>query len=169
MSNTLNTYVNVPQVRCRAVPPFGNAVKPSSQPALQGPSNQQFIAMLDAFRSSGGLARDQEVAALCKHHGETRLISLAEWIIDRRGISFEWQSKIWFPMFQFDRVDMTLQPGLEESLSELVVAYDDWQIAHWFSLPNPWLADRTPAYTLAAAAPEVRNAARAERYVAAGR
>jgi len=71
-------------------------------------------------------------------------------------------------MFQFNHVDMTRQPGLEDALSELVGACDDWEIAHWFSLPNPWLADCTPADALAAAAPEVLKAARAQRYVAVG-
>jgi hypothetical protein len=59
-------------------------------------------------------------------------------------------------------------PGLENTLAELVVVYDNWQIANWFSQPNLWLADRTPADALAAAAPEVLHAARAERYAAAG-
>jgi hypothetical protein len=81
-------------------------------------------------------------------------------------ISFEWQSKIWLPLFQFNLVDMTLVPGLEDTLAELVVVYDNWQIANWFSLPNLWLADRTPADALAAAASEVLHAARSERHVA---
>jgi hypothetical protein len=134
--------------------------------ALQWQSNQQFIAMLNAYRCSGGLARAQELAAICKSHGEMRSIALVDWIVNRKVISFEWESKIWLPRFQFNHVDMTLAPGLEETLAELVVVYDNWQIANWFSLPNLWLADRTPADALAAAASEVLHAARSERHVA---
>jgi hypothetical protein len=57
---------------------------------------------------------------------------------------------------------------LKAVLVELVGVYDDWELATWFAQPNPWLADCTPADTLAVAAPEVLSAARAERFVEVG-
>lgn len=149
-----------------------NALVPASENSEEGnaewQSNQQFIEMLNAYRSSGGLARAHEVALMCQSHGDERVHTLAEWIFNREVISFEWHSKIWLPMFQFNHVNMTRLPGLEDALSELVGACDDMEIANWFSLPNPWLADCAPADALASAAPEVLKAARAQRYVSAG-
>ncbi len=170
MSNTLDICdaAHVTSSRGSLTLSLFDAVKPSERSSQQWQSNQQFIGMLNAYRSSGGLARAQELAVTCKSHGERCLMALADWIVKRKVISLEWQSKIWLPLFQFNHVDMTLALGLEDTLAELVVVHDDWHIANWFSLPNHWLADRTPADMLATAAPEVLNAARAERYAAAG-
>lgn len=131
-------------------------------------SNQQFIAMLDAYRPSGGLARAQEVATMWRLRASSLVHTLAGYIVKRQVVSLQWQGKIWLPLFQFNTVDMSVQAALADVLAELVVALDDWEIANWFALPNPWLADASPADMLACAAPEVLNAARAERYVALG-
>ena len=168
MLNTPAFYAAVPLSRvATAAPYFG----PDRGPGQQTPSwqiNLDFIAMLNAYRPSGGLARANEVAVRFRPHGGTSVTALAQWIVRRQVISFEWQGKIWLPLFQFNHEDMARQPGLDAVLSELVLVYDNWEIAKWFSLPNPWLADNTPADTLASNAPEVLNAARAERFVAAG-
>ena len=168
MSNTF--YADAAPSRPRAVltPPFDDADTQSAHASREWQTNQQFIAMLNAYRCCGGLARAQEVAGMCKSHSVTDISTLAGWIVRRKLVSLEWQGKIWLPLFQFNRVDMHLLPGLPAVMDELVVAMDDWDIARWFSLPNPWLADCTPADVLATAAPEVLNAARAERYVALG-
>ena len=148
--------------------PFDDTDTQAVDSAREWQANHQFIAMLNAYRSSGGLARAQEVAAMCGLQGTTQVNNLAGCIVRRQVVSLEWQGKIWLPLFQFNTVDMRLQPGLAGVMAELVVAMDDWEIANWFSLPNPWLADCIPADKLAAAAPDVLNAARAERYVAQG-
>jgi hypothetical protein len=168
MPNTLFIQAAASQTRPRLVLPLVEPVDTSSHKEQQWKLNQQFIAMLDAYRRSGGLARAQELAVTWKSYGEKRLSELADWIVKRKVISLEWQSTIWLPLFQFNLVDMTLAPGLDDSLSELVVVHDDWQVANWFSLPNHWLADCAPADMLATAASDVLNAARAEHYVAAG-
>jgi len=149
-------------------PLFGAAGLQSAHSSQEWQTNQQFIAMLNAYRPSGGLALAQEVAAMCKLHGGININTLAGWIVKRQLVSLEWQGKIWLPLFQFNQVDMCLQPGLMAVMAELVVALDDWEIANWFSLPNVWLADCTPADSLSVAVSEVLNAARAERYVALG-
>jgi hypothetical protein len=141
---------------------------PLAQRRGEWQSDQQFIAMLNAYRPSGGLARAQEVASRCKPHGWTAVSSLADWIIKRKVVCVEWQAKIWLPWFQFNPAAMTLQQGFGDVMSELVAVYDDWEVANWFAKPNPWLADCTPADSLANAAPEVLGAARAERFLAAG-
>lgn len=130
--------------------------------------NNQFVHMLNAFRVSGGLARVPEVAARYQLYGGRDESPLAGWINKRQAICFEWQSRRWMPLFQFNPVGLTLRAGLSGVLAELVGVYDDWELASWFAKSNPWLEDCAPADMLAVAAPRVLNAARAERFVAAG-
>lgn len=130
--------------------------------------NHQFVDLLNAFRRSGGLARAPEVAARFRSYDVNAVSPLAAWVNKREVISFEWQSKLWLPLFQFNPVGLTLRAGLSSVLVELLGIYDEWDMANWFAQPNPWLADRTPADMLAVAAPQVLNAARADRFVAAG-
>jgi len=141
----------------------------SDQPDAGGPHvSAQFMRMLKAYRHSGGLFRANEAAARCKPHGGTDAYTLAGWILQRKVVSFEWLSRIWLPVFQFNRHDMSRQNGLDAVMSELTAVCDDWEIANWMSTPNAWLADATPADRLASAATEVLDAARADRFVLAG-
>ncbi|MBV5297413.1 MAG: hypothetical protein JZU64_04545 [Rhodoferax sp.] len=165
MSNPFHLQAVTRNTAGIATPPFADAPRPVRDQATEWQFNQQFIAMLNAYRGSGGLARAQEVATRFKLHGRTAVNNLADWILKRHVISLEWADKIWLPWCQFNPDTMTLLPGLSEALSELVTVYDDWEVAHWFSQPNPWLADGSPADRLALAAPEVLNAARAERFM----
>ena len=136
--------------------------------APQEHTDRQFVDMLNSYRDSGGLARSQEVAALLKRRGGCDLTTLAGWIDNKKVISFEWQSKIWLPLFQFNRIDMTLQPGLSQVLAQLTSGYDGWELANWFAQPNRWLGDRTPAAMLGLDPSAVLNALRADRLIANG-
>ncbi|MBB1077681.1 hypothetical protein HUU62_25080 [Rhodoferax sp. 4810] len=130
--------------------------------------SQQFLGLLKAYRHSGGLLRAQEAAARCKPRSGTPVHTLAGWICHRKVVSFEWLSRIWLPVFQFNRTDMSRQSGLDEVLAELVTIFDDWEIAQWFAAPNPWLGNLVPANLLATAAPDLVQAARADRFAIAG-
>lgn len=136
--------------------------------ALENQRDLQFVELLNAFRRSGGLARVPEVAARFQMCGGNDVSPLAGWINRRQVISFEWQTKRWIPLFQFNPVGLSLRAGLNHVLNELLGVCDDWELAAWFAQPSPWLAERTPADMLAVAAPQVFNAARAERFLAAG-
>lgn len=136
--------------------------------ARQWEANRQFIAMLNGYRQSGGLAQAGEVASMCNQSGACPLSLLADGVIKRDLISVDWQARIWIPLFQFNRPEMSMREGLRNVLAELVVVYNAWDVALWFSQPNPWLADNTPADTLANSAQDVLHAARAERFVATG-
>jgi hypothetical protein len=125
--------------------------------------DMRFVNLLNAFRSSGGLARANEVASQFQRYGAQDISVLGGWLLKRQVIAFEWHSKLWMPLFQFNPSDMTLRAGLADVLAELVVVYNDWDLASWFANPNPWLSDGLPADTLAVAAPQVLWAARAER------
>lgn len=138
------------------------------QASQEACTDRQFVAMLDSYRASGGLARSQEVAALFKRRCGSDLAALASWIIDKKVICFEWQSKMWLPLFQFNHLDMTPQPGLSRVLAELTSRYDAWELANWFAQSNAWLGERTPADMLGLDPSAVLNAARADRLVANG-
>ena len=71
--------------------------------------------MLNAYREFGGLARAQEVASMMMADGAPGITSFAQWIIGVKLFSFEWQSQIWIPLFQFARADMSLQAGIGEN------------------------------------------------------
>ncbi len=137
----------------------------ASRQASENQRNTQFVGLLNAFRPSGGLARAPEVGARFKRQGVEDVSPLAAWLIKRQVISVEWQSKIWLPLFQFSPNGMALRTGLSSVLAELVMRYDEWDVADWFAQPNVWLADCAPADVLAIAAPQVLNAARATRCV----
>ena len=168
MSNPIQLHTTAVRRSGTAMPPFTDTFKSPSDQVPEWQTDHQFVAMLNAYRSSGGLARAQEVAARFKPHGWAAVNQLADWILKRHVISLEWAGKIWMPLFQFKPGAMTLLPGLSQALSELVTVYDDWEVAHWFSQPNPWLADCAPADRLVAGVPGVLDAARAARFVVAG-
>lgn len=84
---------------------------------------------------------------------------LAHWIFNRSVISFDWESKIWLPLFQFNLVTMVPRPDLHPILAVLNPIFDAWDTAHWFAQPNRWLAERTPADMLAVDALAVLDAA----------
>ncbi len=132
-------------------------------------SNRQFVAMLDAYRNSGGLCRVrelQEVFARSTDVGGPDVAVLNGWITQREVICFNWQANAWLPWFQFDRLGMTPYPQLRPILQELNTVYDPWEIGCWFARSNPWLADCTPVDALLAHLPDVLQAARAERFIA---
>jgi|GEM_PF-1154445 len=127
----------------------------------------QFNAMRDAYEESGGLIHAPELVSRWQEQGVSVSGTdlLAQWVQNRKVVSFEWQSTVWLPVVQFNHTCMALVQGFEEIQSELVAVYNDCDVARWFSLPNSWLAARSPASSLLSTASEVLIAARAERYV----
>ena len=135
--------------------------------AYQRQADTEFVQMLNGYRSSGGLARLSEVVALCERRGGPEIGVLSASLACREIICFEWQSEGWLPLFQFDRLDMTIRSQIKPVVAELSCIYGPWDLAFWFSQPNPWLACRTPADSLLSDLPTVLQAARADRFVSA--
>ena len=129
-------------------------------------ADKEFVQMLDGFRSSGGLARLREVAELCACRGGADISVLSASLARKEIICVEWQSEGWLPLFQFDPVNMSIRPQIEPVVAELSCIYAPWDLAFWFSQPNPWLACRTPADSLLTDLATVLQAARADRFVA---
>lgn len=157
----LRSVMTKKRLGCFAESNDQSCASPIAQERLQ---NNRFVSLLNACRRSGGLARASEVAARFKRQGQYDLSPLAGWLVRREVISIEWQANLWLPLFQFQPTAMALRPGLSPVLAELVVVYNDWDVATWFTLPNPWLANAAPADALAAGAAQVLDAARAERF-----
>lgn len=136
--------------------------------ALELRSEDQFIAMLNAYRASGGLAPAQELIALFQRCRGPSVATLVNWIIEREVICFEWRSQAWLPLFQFDRTHLQPDAKIRPIVQELVVVYDQWDMGAWFARPNPWIEGRTPVDALRPDFSEVLNAARADRFVTQG-
>ena len=146
----------------------GEAANSSSRCALGERSDDEFVAMLDAYRSSGGLARAPEVIALFKRCQGPSVATLASWIAERDVICFEWDTQAWLPLFQFDRRLLRPDPQLQPVFAELTCVYDQWDIGAWFARPNRWLGDCTPVDVRVFDLPAVLHAARADRFVIQG-
>ncbi len=128
----------------------------------------QFVAMLDSYRDSGGLARAEEVITLFEQHGGPDVATLARWIVEREVISFEWQEQTWLPLFQFARPTFTPLAGVAAVSEALGSVYDRWELSRWFTRPNASLGNRRPVDAIAASAADVLEAARADRFVVTG-
>ncbi|WP_394787250.1 hypothetical protein [Rhodoferax sp.] len=127
----------------------------------------QFMGLLNAYRCSGGLARADEVQALCARRGGPSLPVLARWMVQRDVIGFEWQTDYWLPLFQFQH-DMTPLPQLAPVCAELHAVYDARELAAWFVQPNAWLGNAVPADCLLTDPAAVLDAARAARFTSQG-
>lgn len=157
--------------RSTGLPVDRNTPGVTRRPFAGGPDNtadRQFVAMLDSYRGHGGLARVQELLALSRRVGGPDLTTLARWIVKRDVICFEWQAQSWFPWFQLNRSDLAPDPQLRAVFAELTPVYDQWELAHWFSRPNPWLENHSPVEMLACDLSAVLVAARADRFIANG-
>jgi hypothetical protein len=130
-------------------------------------SDHDFVEMLAAFRSSGGLARAHEVLELPEGRGPG-VATLARWIVERDVISFEWHSQTWLPWFQFKHPGRLPDPSVGAVLAALGAVRDDWAFALWLARPHPMLAGRTPVDAFAGAAEAVLQAARADGLGARG-
>lgn len=128
----------------------------------------QFDAMRVAYRATGGLARVDELVDLFRRQEGPSPNALACWIERRQVICFEWNDAIWLPWFQFHRIELRPHPQLDAVFTELAAAFDAWEMANWFASPNAWLAGRAPVDLLVADLAAVRDAARADRFIAKG-
>ena len=165
--------MHIPPALATAMAHHRSLISPAGTPknshncAMPGEcSDDQFVAMLNAYRGSGGLARDKELLSSSRRLCGFDASTLANWISGREVVRFFWQSRTWLPLFQFNSLDMTRAPALGQVLAELTPVYDDWELANWFSQPNPWLADCVPAEALEPDPLAVIEAARVCRFIA---
>ena len=127
-----------------------------------------FAALVNAFRASGGTARGDDLARLLEDHQQGDFVSLARLIASGHVFGFDWRGVLWIPMFQYDLRTLSIRPGPHQVLAELAGAFEGWALASWFAQPNAWLGDRKPVDLLDSDLAGVLQAARADRFIAAG-
>ena len=151
-----------------------SAVLPASAPgavsdrAPAAARGAAFTALLSAFRASGGTARGDDLARLLEDHQHGDFVSLARLIAKGHVFGFDWRGVLWIPMFQYDLCTLAIRAGPQQVLAELAGAFDGWALASWFAQPNAWLGDRRPVDLLDSDLAGVLQAARADRFIAAG-
>jgi hypothetical protein len=125
-------------------------------------SDAIFWRLLVDYRRHGGLAREREVL------GRLPATDRAVTACRAAPLRFEWSGDTWLSWAQFiDRTDL-LHPGVAAVVAELQPAFNGWDCTRWFVEPNGWLNYRRPLDVLGAEPDVVTEAARADRYVAAG-
>ena len=132
------------------------------------PNSSDFVTMLTAYHASGGMARGDNLGRLLDDWQCGDFVSPARLIAAGEIFSFKWHGENWVPMFQFDLRDLSVQPGPKQVLAELKPVFDDWTVAVWFVQPNSWLQEQRPLDLLDSDLPAVLQAARADRFIAAG-
>jgi hypothetical protein len=137
-------------------------------PPWQKGSDAHREAVFRAYRRTGGLASGDEMTMLLRRRTSQPISMLGRWIVEGRVVNFSWQGEYLLPLFQFDLADLTLRADVNAVLAELAGAFDDWDLATWFALPNSWLAGAAPVDALERRLVAVLDAARADRYIARG-
>ena len=134
------------------------------------PCDQEFAVLRTAYRASGGIARGDDLARLLDEHHSGDFVSLAMSILEAEVFAFQWRQTFWVPMFQFDLRDLSVKPNhnARRVLTELAGEFDGWALALWFAEPNHGLHGARPVDVLNAKLPDVLQAARSDRFIAAG-
>ncbi len=120
-----------------------------------------FLQMLAAYRGHGGLWRESEVLRRRQALG-------ADVTPDDQAIRFDWGGSTWMPWFQFDARRGELREPCRRVVDELAPFYDGWRLSLWFVQPNVWIHGCRPLDVLAEEPRRVHEAARVDRFVAAG-
>ena len=131
-------------------------------------NHRGFDAIISAYQLSGGTTRADDLEVMLEEKRKHRFVSVARQIALRDIFSFEWQSQFWVPMFQFYPQDLTVRQEVVRVVHELTSVLDNWTLAVWFTEPNSWLRGRRPVDMMDRHFSDVLNAARADRFVAAG-
>jgi hypothetical protein len=138
---------------------------PAGRPTL---ADLGYLAMVQQYRASGGLAAVNQVVGLMREICDQPVSVLARWIVQREVVCFIWKCEHLLPMFQFELRSMSLLPHLQATLSELVPVFDEWELALWFAQPNSWLQGAAPVNLIDLDASAILDAARADRFIATG-
>jgi hypothetical protein len=129
------------------------------------PSGHGFIALLEAFRATGGTAPGEVVGRLLEEHGRGSAVSLAKRIYTGDVFGFEWRENMWIPMFQFDADDLSIARGAQQVRALLPLMWPGWSVASWFAAPNVRLDNQRPVDLLLTDLPAVLRVANGGQWV----
>jgi hypothetical protein len=147
---------------------IGMPPRPPARAACSEASEAAFVALRDAYRAEGGLAGHAEIGRFAQARGRGGLAGLTRSIAAGLIFAFEWRRCVWLPMFQFEPDDHSIRLEVSRVLAEFAGEFDGWRLACWFVEPNGWLDGARPIDRLSSHPEEVIEAARADRFVAAG-
>jgi hypothetical protein len=127
---------------------------PTSQPVVPGvpqaECDEQFLELLGGFRRSGGVNCAHDVGHWLEDGTRHQPGTLSRWMAHDEVIHFEWQTRHWLPMFQFDFTAKAPRVAIGLVLIEWGGAFDPWRMARWFASAHPALEGRNPAEVLCA-------------------
>ena len=112
------------------------------------PGSSAFIALLEAFRATGGVAPAHVLECLLGERTVSGVMSLPALIFAGEIFGFPWRGRLWMPMFQFAPDDLTVRPGPRRVRQMLPSSWTEWALASWFAAPNHLLDDQRPADVL---------------------
>ena len=125
------------------------------------PSGRGFVALLEAFRATGGTVPGEVVGRLLEEHRVGQLVSLAKLLYTGEVFGFEWRESLWIPMFQFDADDLSVKVAAQRVRAELPPLASGWVVASWFAAPNEGLDGGRPVDMIETDLEAVLGAARA--------
>lgn len=137
-------------------------------PVSHFPTSLGFVALLSAYRATGGTVRADDLSRHVRSEEPGHLTNLARKLVSGVILSFAWRQTLWVPLFQFEAGSSTVRPSVARVMDELHGAFDGWEIAVWFVQPNSWLQAQRPLDLLGKQDAEVLQAARVDRFVAIG-
>jgi len=123
------------------------------------PCSRGFIAMLEAFRDSGGTAPASTLARLLHKHPVGCAMDMDALLDTGQVFGFLWRASLWVPMFQLDVQALTPKPEPQDVRAALPPAWSGWAVASWFAQPNAMLDGRKPVDLIEADAAVVQKAA----------
>lgn len=133
--------------------------------AGQAPSSLLFVAMLGAFRASGGTLPSDRLGRLIEDHPGPEATSLAMQVSSGQVFGFEWRGRLWIPMFQFDSGAHGPRHSVRQIRSALPAHWPGWRVALWFASPSEGLKGRRPVDLIEVdAAAVLRDAAGPDRH-----
>lgn len=126
------------------------------------PESRSFVAMLAAFRATGGTARGDDLARLLVEHQCGDFVSLARCLAAGKLFCFQWRGCTWIPMFQFELADLSIKSSPHRVRDELPARFSGWAQAAWFARKHDSLDGHRPVDMFGSDFSRVIDAAREE-------
>lgn len=145
-----------------------SALTESPQTVSHYPTSLGFVALLSAYRPTGGAVRGDDLSRYLRSEEPGHLTNLARRLVSGAILSFSWRQTLWVPLFQFEASGSTVRPSVARVMDELEGAFDSWEMSVWFVQPNSSLNELRPLELLGKHDAEVLEAARVDRFVAMG-
>jgi hypothetical protein len=133
------------------------------------PSRKGFIGLLTAYQNQGGTIRSEDLSLLRMNRSQSKSAPRLQALLSESDVfGYEWNHTLWIPMFQFEAETLLVKTTSRQVVQELSGHFDGWRLANWFIQPNEELEGQCPLHLLDESPEAVYQAARTDRYVAAG-